>query len=96
MRPSGASRNTTCLFLTDDSGLQIDEDRPWNVFPTGRLREECIKRVILRPRVIVIVNGPVGPDAVLEAIELPAGIAHLDAGLANMNGDHFTHFEVRC
>ena len=29
----------------------------------------------------------------LQAVELPAGIAHLDTGLADMDGDDFTHFE---
>jgi hypothetical protein len=29
----------------------------------------------------------------LEAIKFPAGIAHLDSGLANVHGDTFTHFE---
>ena len=29
-------------------------------------------------------------DAVLEAVELPAGVAGLDAGLANVDGDDFT------
>jgi hypothetical protein len=30
---------------------------------------------------------------VLEAVQLPAGIAHLDAGLAHVDADGFTHFE---
>lgn len=30
-------------------------------------------------------------DAMLEAIELPACVTDLDAGLANVNGDDFTH-----
>ena len=29
-------------------------------------------------------------DAVLEAVELPAGVAHLATGLANMDGDALT------
>jgi hypothetical protein len=32
-------------------------------------------------------------DAVLEAIELPAGVTDLDTGLANVDGDNFTHVE---
>jgi hypothetical protein len=28
---------------------------------------------------------------VLEAVELPAGIASLDAALADVDGDYFTH-----
>lgn len=30
-------------------------------------------------------------DAVLEAVQLPAGIADLDPGLANVNADYLSH-----
>jgi hypothetical protein len=33
----------------------------------------------------------VGLDAVLQAVELPAGISDLDTGLADVDGDHLTH-----
>jgi len=33
----------------------------------------------------------VGLDAVLQAVQLPAGIAHLDTGLADVDGDDLTH-----
>ena len=33
----------------------------------------------------------IGLDAVLQAVELPAGIAELDAGLSNVQRDDFTH-----
>ena len=33
----------------------------------------------------------VGADAVLEAVELPAGVAHLDTGLADVDGDDLPH-----
>jgi hypothetical protein len=32
-----------------------------------------------------------GLDAVLQAVQLPAGIAHLDTGLADVDGDDLTH-----
>lgn len=32
-------------------------------------------------------DGPVGLDAVLQAVELPAGIAHLHPGLPDVDGD---------
>jgi hypothetical protein len=31
-------------------------------------------------------------DTVFETVELPAGIANLDTGLADVDGDNFTHF----
>ena len=30
----------------------------------------------------------------LEAVELPAGVSHLGAGLANVDGDTLAHVEV--
>jgi len=33
----------------------------------------------------------VGLDAMLQAVELPAGISDLDTGLADVDGDHLTH-----
>ena len=32
-------------------------------------------------------------DAVLQAVELPAGIGHLTARLADVDGDAFPHFK---
>jgi hypothetical protein len=36
----------------------------------------------------------IGLDAVLEAVELPAGVADLDTGLADVDGDYLTHVVV--
>jgi hypothetical protein len=33
----------------------------------------------------------IGLDAVLQAVQLPAGITDLDAGLADVDADHLTH-----
>jgi hypothetical protein len=35
----------------------------------------------------------IGLDPVLKAIELPAAVPDLDACLAGMDGDNFTHLE---
>jgi hypothetical protein len=35
----------------------------------------------------------IGLDAVLEAVELPASIADLNASLADVDGDYFTHVD---
>lgn len=37
----------------------------------------------------------IGLDSVLKTVELPTGIAHLDSGLADMNGQTFTHVDVQ-
>ena len=40
----------------------------------------------------VTIHRAVHSDAMLQAVELPARIAHLDTGLANMNRNNLTHF----
>lgn len=50
----------------------------------AHLREEGVEGLISSP--IVLTNGLA---ALFQAIQLPAGIASLDTGLANMDGDAF-------
>jgi hypothetical protein len=40
-------------------------------------------------------HGAIGLDAVLEAVELPAGVADLDPGLPDVDADDLSH-RVRC
>jgi glycine/D-amino acid oxidase-like deaminating enzyme len=40
-------------------------------------------------------HGAIGLDAVLEAVELPAGVADLDPGLPDVDADDLSHL-VRC
>ena len=40
----------------------------------------------------VTIHRSVHSDAMFQAVELPARIAHLDTGLANMNRNNLTHF----
>jgi hypothetical protein len=40
-------------------------------------------------------HGAIGLDAVLEAVELPAGVADLDPGLPDVDADDLPH-RVRC
>ena len=55
------------------------------------LGEEGVERVISLPDGGVARHHPVRLDPVLEAVELPAGVAHLDAGLADVDGDALAH-----
>lgn len=80
--------------ITNNGGLQVYEHRPGHVFPRRRLTEEGLKRRIhlfgLRLRGFGHLgagDGPVGLDAVLEAVELPASVAHLHARLPDVDGD---------
>ena len=39
-------------------------------------------------------HGAIGLDAVLEAVELPAGVADLDPGLADVDADDLSHLAL--
>ena len=57
------------------------------------LREECVEGVVRHTEGRVVWDLAVRLDAVLHAIELPAGVAHLDAGLADVDGDDLAHLD---
>ena len=73
---------------TDDGWLEVDEDGPGDVLAGASLGEEGGEGVVSHG----LVGGhlAVGLDAMLQAVELPAGIANLATGLAHMNGDALT------
>merc|ERR1719158_154261 len=77
--------------LVDDGGLEVEEDGPWNMLARASFREEGGERVVLWLSSFNSRKLTVRLDAVLHAVELPAGIAHLDSSLSNMNGDAFPH-----
>ena len=51
------------------------------------LREEGVEAVISSPDRLVAGHLAIRLDAVLQAVELPAGVADLDPGLADMYAD---------
>jgi hypothetical protein len=55
------------------------------------LGEEGVESIVATADGLVRGHLAVRLDAVLEAVELPAGIAGLDAALADVDGDYFTH-----
>ena len=78
---------------TNNIGLQIDHNSPGHVLARARLLEEGAERVIPQhagARHIVIWHCAIGLDAVLHAVELPAGVADLDTSLAHVDGDALT------
>merc|ERR1712080_461119 len=77
--------------LVDDSGLEVEKDGPRNMLAGAGFREEGGERVILWLSSFNSRKLTVRLDAVLHAVELPAGVAHLDSSLSNMNGDAFPH-----
>ena len=78
--------------LIDHRRLQVDEDASRHVLAGTRLGEERVERVIAAADGLVGGHLAVRLDAVLQAVELPAGVANLDAGLADVDGDDLAHF----
>lgn len=75
---------TTCILLTNDSWFQINEDSPRDMLPGTSLREEGGKGVITAHE-LVRRHVSVGLDAMLQAVQLPTGIANLAAGLTDVD-----------
>ena len=75
--------------LTNYSWLQINEDGSWYVFASAGLAEEGVERIITASDGLVTGHLTIRLDTVLQAVQLPAGITHLDSGLADMDRDTF-------
>ena len=71
--------------LVNDSGLQVHKDSPGYVLARPGLRKERGVGVIPAARRLVRGHGAIGADPVLEAVELPAGVTYLAAGLADVD-----------
>merc|ERR550539_302598 len=80
--------------LVDNSGLQVHKDSPGNMLPGSGLGEESVETVVSGSDGLVRRHLAIGLDAVLQTVELPAGVANLDAGLADVDTDALTHGEV--
>lgn len=83
------STTLTDCRLTDDSWLQVHEDRPGHVLASAGLAEEGVEGIIPPAQRLVGGHLPVGLDAVLQAVKLPARVADLHAGLPDVDGDAF-------
>ena len=75
---------------TDNGGLQVDEDGTRHVLAGASLAEEGVEGVVAAADGLVGGHLTVGLDAVLQTVQLPTGIAHLDSGLPHVDGKTFT------
>jgi len=75
--------------FVDDGGLEVNHDSTRNVLAGTNLREHGLETLVIRG----LSHGAIGLDAVLEAVELPASITGLNAGLTNVKGNDFSHVE---
>jgi len=65
------------------------------VFAGTSFREKGVEGIVAATNRFVGRHLSVRLDAVFEAVEFPAGVTHLDSGLADMNGDDFSHFGLK-
>jgi len=77
--------------LVHDGRLQVHEHAARHVLASTGLAEERVEGVVAAADGLVRGHLAVRLDAVLEAEQLPAGVAHLDASLSNMDGNRFSH-----
>lgn len=77
-------------FLTNNSWLQVNKDGPGDILPSSSLTEKGCERVIIASTGLAAGHVAIGLDSMLQAVQLPAGVAHLDTGLANVNRDALT------
>ena len=77
--------------LVDHGRLQVDEDGARDVLAGAGLGEEGVEGVVAAADGLVGRHLAVRLDAVLEAVQLPARVAGLDAGLAEVDADDFAH-----
>ena len=76
--------------LTDYSGLEVHKHGTGHVLASSSLAEEGVERVVTTADGLVRGHLAIRLDAVLQAVEFPAGIADLDSGLADVDGDTLT------
>ena len=70
---------------TDDSGLQVHKHCPGHVLAGTGLAEEGVEGVITASDGLVTGHLAVRLNTVLQAVQLPARIADLDTGLADVD-----------
>jgi len=85
-----SDRHSSRLLLTDYGGLKVNEDGTWHVFAGSCLTEERVERVVSPSDRLVAWHLTIGLDAMLQTVQLPAGVAHLHSGLADMDADALT------
>jgi hypothetical protein len=79
--------------LVHDGWLQIDHHAARHMFSCTRLREEGVERIIAAADGLVAWHLAIRLNAVLQAEELPARIADLDASLADVKTESLTHLD---
>jgi len=78
--------------LVDDGGLQVHEDGTGHVLAGASLREEGVERVVAAADGLVRWHLTVRLNAVLQAVQLPAGVTNLNTSLTDVDRNALSHF----
>ena len=81
------------MTLTNDSGLQVDKNRPGDVLSSSSLTEEGVEGIVSSTDGLVTGHLSVRLDPMFQAVKLPAGIANMDTSLTDVDGDTLTLWE---
>ena len=76
-------------YFINDGWFQINEDGTWDVFASSSFREESVERVVTSSKGFITWHLTIRLDSMFQTVKLPASIAHLATGLANVDGDAF-------
>merc|ERR1719272_2115699 len=77
--------------LVDNGWLKVNKDATWDVLASTSFGEKGVERVVAAANGLVGWHLAIRCDAVLEAVKLPASVTDLGAGLANVDGNAFSH-----
>ena len=75
-----------------NSWLQVHKDGSWDVLSSSSLAKEGVEGIVSSSDGLVRRHLSVRLNAVLQTVELPAGVSDLDSSLSNVDRDTFTHF----
>ncbi len=78
------------MIFTNDCWLKVNKDGAGYIFASSSITEEGGERVIMATHWCVGGHLAVGLDTVFQTVQLPAGVPHLDASLANVDRDTLT------
>ena len=77
--------------LIDNSWLEINKNSPGNMFSGSSFREEGVERIIASSNYLVGWHSSIRLNSMLQAVELPTGIANLATSLANVDRNSPSH-----
>jgi len=84
----------TSAHFINYCGLKINENSPGDVLASSSLAEEGVEGVVASSNGLVRWHLSIRLDAMLQTVQLPAGVADLDTSLSDVDGDYFTHIEL--